>query len=90
MRVRAHRGGCLRSNGAAAEFLLLHQRSLLICYACALPMYYVVVCIFLGEMQVCGCRHEKLGLVGQGLILCAVGLNSVGSGCHTIYLYTMD
>ena len=65
----------------------------MLCHTCALPTMYQVPSIpsiLLGEMQGCGCRHEKLGLVGQGLILCAVGLNSVGSGCHTIYLYTMD
>ena len=37
----------------------------MLCYACALPtmLYLVPTTILLGEMQGCGCRHEKLGLV---------------------------
>ena len=80
------------------DYTIPMKCSLILNYACLLSFAWkescdgmnYVLCIFLGEMQGCGCRHEKLGLVGQGLILCAVGLNSVGSGCHTIYLYTMD
>ena len=63
----------------------------MLCHTCALPTTYQVPSIptiLLGEMQGCGCRHEKLGLVGRGgLILCAVGLNSVGSGYYTSMMH---